>query len=66
MEQTINAYRQVTVSDEFRERERLLHYAKLNEASALANAEQRGKQEIIDLLKSGKSPDEIIKNYGTN
>jgi flagellar biosynthesis/type III secretory pathway protein FliH len=24
-----------------------------------------GKQEIIDLLKSGKSPEEIIRNYGS-
>ena len=24
---------------------------------------QKGKQEIIDLLKSGKSPDEILKEY---
>ena len=24
---------------------------------------QQGKQEIIDLLKNGKSPDEIIRDY---
>ena len=26
---------------------------------------QKGMQEIIDLLKSGKSPEEIIKDYGS-
>ena len=27
--------------------------------------EQRGEQKIIDLLKSGKSPEEIIKEFGS-
>ena len=26
--------------------------------------EQKGEQKIIDLLKSGKSPEEIIREYG--
>jgi hypothetical protein len=32
----------------------------------LREGERKGKQEIINLLKSGKSPEEIIRNYGTN
>ena len=28
--------------------------------------EQRGRNEIIDLLKSGKSPEEVIREYGAN
>jgi predicted transposase/invertase (TIGR01784 family) len=67
MEQAINAYRQITVSDEFRERERLLHYAKLNEASALANAEQRGRQagrqEVAMKMKDAGMPPEQIKTF---
>jgi len=29
-----------------------------------ARGKQKGRKEIINLLKSGKSPDEIIKEYG--
>jgi predicted transposase/invertase (TIGR01784 family) len=43
MEQAIEAYRRVSVSDEFRELERMRERAKHNEASALANAEARGE-----------------------
>jgi hypothetical protein len=37
MEQAIEAYRRVSVSDEFRELERMRERARHNEASALAN-----------------------------
>ena len=40
--QAIGAYREVVVSPEFREFERLRFEARSNEASALANAERRG------------------------
>jgi predicted transposase/invertase (TIGR01784 family) len=42
--QAIGAYREVMVSPEFRELERLRADARHNEASALANAERRGEQ----------------------
>ena len=61
MEQAINAYQKITATDEFKEKERLRHYARLNEATALRHAREEGKLEIIELLKSGKSPEEIIK-----
>jgi len=48
MEQAINAYQKITATDEFKERERLRHYARLNEVTALR-------------MKSGKSPEEIIR-----
>jgi len=44
MEQAINAYQRITATDEFKERERLRHYARLNEASAIGDAEERGEQ----------------------
>ena len=44
MEQAISAYKKITATDEFKERERLLHYARLNEASALHYAGQQGEQ----------------------
>jgi len=44
MEQAITAYQRITATDEFKERERLLHYARINEASALGDAEERGEQ----------------------
>ena len=63
MEQAINAYHSVTASSEFRERERLWAKARHDEAQALSNAEEKGKREIIKLLESGKSPEEIIREY---
>ena len=44
MEQAINAYQRISVSPEFKERERLRHYARLNEASAIDDAEQRERE----------------------
>jgi len=73
MEEAIKAYEKITVSPEFRELERLRFYARHNEASALHHAEKigekrgekigekRGKKQILDMLKSGKSPEEIIR-----
>ena len=43
MEQTINAYERITVTTEFQEMERQLSRARHNEASAIYNAEQRGR-----------------------
>ena len=44
MEQAINAYQIITATDEFKERERLRHYARLNEASAIGDAEERERE----------------------
>ena len=67
MEQAINAYNTVTVSPEFKELERLRSIARHNEASALRferdEGKLEGKLEIIELLESGKSPEEIIREY---
>jgi predicted transposase/invertase (TIGR01784 family) len=69
MNKALNAYNSITVSPEFRELERLRVLARHNEASALRHAKDEGRQEgrqegrheIINLLKSGKSLEEIIK-----
>ena len=37
--------------------------ARYNEAAALRNERNIAQKEIIDLLKSGKSPEEIISEY---
>ena len=67
MEQAINAYHSITASSEFREQERLWAKARHDEAQALSNAEERGMKKaemrIIELLKSGKSPEDIIKEF---
>jgi predicted transposase/invertase (TIGR01784 family) len=68
----------ITISKDERERFRLLSEEKyiLDTQSNLVHAKreglregeqkgrQEGKQEIISLLKSGKSPEEIIRDYG--
>ena len=45
MQQAIEAYRQVTATDEFREIERLRSRARHNEASALGHARREGYRE---------------------
>jgi len=49
--QAIGAYREIVVSPEFRELERLRADARHNEASALTNAERRGYREAEDKLQ---------------
>ena len=44
MEQAINAYQKITVTPEFREKERLRSIARHNEASALSEAEDAGRE----------------------
>ena len=61
----------ITITREEREQARLLSELKyeLDTQSNLSYAEQKGEkkgeQKIIELLKSGKSPEEIISDYGT-
>ena len=38
----------------------------VGEQRGIVIGEQRGKQKIIDLLKSGKSPEDILREYGHN
>jgi len=44
MEQTINAYRHITATDEFKEMERLRSRARHNEAAALRHARTEGAE----------------------
>jgi hypothetical protein len=65
----------MTISKDEAERARLLSEYKyqMDMQSKLVHAKrvgeqkgiQKGKQEIIDMLKSGKSPEEIIKGFST-
>jgi len=61
----------ITVSEDEEERARLLRDEKIemDYRSGLSEAKREGqaegKQIIIELLKSGKSPEEIIKEYGS-
>ena len=56
----------MTVSEDEEERARIMRDEKieLDYKSGLVEAKREGKLEIIELLKSGKSPEEIIKEYG--
>ena len=63
MGQAIKAYRHVSATSEFKELERLRFLAKSNEASALANAEQRGMQQLFAFLSSGHSLEEAKKKF---
>jgi len=69
MEQAINAYYTITAESEFRERERLWERARHNEASALRHARNEGmkkeREAIVELLKSGKTLEEIISEIDT-
>jgi hypothetical protein len=57
-----------SISKDDIERFRLMSEYKyqLDEQSREVTAKREGIQEIIDLLKSGKSPEEILKDYDVN
>jgi len=63
MEQAINAYQKITATDEFKERERLRHYARINEASALyeAREQEREKWQGVVADKDAKLADKDAK-----
>jgi len=63
MEQAINAYRTITASPEFREQERLWAKARHDEAQAISNARDEERKALVELLKSGKPPEEIIREF---
>jgi hypothetical protein len=60
----------MTISKDDVERARLMSELKyeLDTQSRLVHAERKGlakgRQEVIDLLKNGKSPEDIIRDYG--
>jgi len=58
----------ITISKDEIEQARLESELKyeLDTQSKLAYAKRDGEQKIIDLLKSGKSPEEIIREYDAN
>jgi len=63
--QAIGAYREVVVSPEFAELERLRADARHNEASALANAERKARNNFAKkLLKRNRPIDEIVEDTG--
>jgi predicted transposase/invertase (TIGR01784 family) len=63
--QAIAAYRQITVTEEFRELERLRSKARHDEAQALFNAESKGRREVArKLLMRNRPTDEIIEDPG--
>jgi len=65
MEQAVIAYRKVTATDEFKEKERLLSRARHNEAAALYNAEKKKAIEIAkNFLTMGFPIEQISKGTG--
>jgi len=50
------------------ERARLMSEEKfqLDMQSKMVHAKREGHKEILSMLKSGKSPEEILKEYGDN
>ena len=63
--EAITAYRQITVTPEFREAERLRAKARHDEAQALWNAQRKTKIEIARKLLKRKRPiEEIIEDTG--
>jgi len=65
MSEAINAYRQITVTPEFQEAERLRSKARHDEAQALHNMERKTKLEIAkNLLNVGDTIEKIISVTG--
>ena len=40
--------------------------ARIDEVSRLNGARKEGEQKILDLLRSGKTPEEILREYGAD
>jgi predicted transposase/invertase (TIGR01784 family) len=55
VQQTIGAYRQVVISPEFRELERLRSLARHNEAAALENARREEREKLQSVIEENKS-----------
>jgi hypothetical protein len=69
MSEAIGAYRQITVTDEFKEAERLYAKARHDEAQALYNAERKAeRRKAIEvagiLLFDGDSVEKVIRATG--
>jgi len=65
MNEAITAYRQITVTPEFREMERLRSKARHDEAQALFNAERKRTFEIAtNMLADGEPVDKIVRYTG--
>ena len=65
MSEAITAYRNITVTPEFQERERLYAKARHDEAQALYNAERKKALEIAaKMIKRNRPIDEIIEDTG--
>jgi len=65
MERMIEAFSEIAATPEFQEVASQREIARHNEASALGNARREGRQEIVELLRSGRSPDQIISEFGS-
>ena len=65
MSDAITAYRQITVTPEFQEAERLRAKARHDEAQALWNAERKAKLEVAkSMMEDGEPIEKIIKYTG--
>jgi predicted transposase/invertase (TIGR01784 family) len=64
MTQAVKAYRHVSATEEFMMLERMRDDARRNEASALANAERKGREEVLALVEQGYSSAEIKGKLG--
>jgi len=63
MSEAVAEYNLIAGSPEYRELERRRRIARIDEKLIRMGERKEGEKRIIDLLKSGVSPDEIIKNY---
>ena len=63
MSEAISAYRQITVTPEFREMERLRSKARHDEAQALYNAERKTKMEMAKAMLDAGEPMEKVTRY---
>ncbi len=69
MNQAIEAYRQITVTSEFKEAERLRFKARHDEAQVLYNVEIKSRRDeklgfALKLLKRNRPIEEIIEDTG--
>ncbi|MDR1787876.1 MAG: hypothetical protein LBR16_05435 [Treponema sp.] len=63
MGEAVKQMRYLAGTSEFLYMETLRELARLDEGQKLSNAEQRGALQVLNLLESGRTPDEIRRMY---
>ncbi|MDR1803565.1 MAG: hypothetical protein LBQ94_08155 [Treponema sp.] len=64
LEKAVGVLKELSADERTRMLAEAREKARRDEVSRLNRAKREGREEILELLKNGKSPEEIIREYG--